>query len=403
MERLKKARAPIRGVITKIINEVETELLVADKNIIMLKTRFERLNELQVKIQDIDQLVLNVMLEDPKVSEDQQLQESIDCENILTRMVTTKLKIDAEVLKNEKVVQVFDDGGASSVSSSANRRRQYKLPKIELKKFSGKILDWLSWWAHFSKIHEDEELHATDKFQYLIQSMEPHSKGEDIVQGFPATEVNYPKVIEVLHERFGKKKLLIQVYVRELFKMGLNNINKKYCISSTYDKLICQVRALESLNISLEQSSLFLYPMVESSLPEDTLIAWQRSLMYEKDGSQEMPPKGELDYLLEFLRQEVDLEEHRSLARSNFDTKLFATYVNGDVTANCIFCKGHHLSQECIVARSMQLELIRGKINENKVCSRCFKQGHFVKQCKEDVTCTTCSKPHYEMMCRESQ
>lgn len=80
----------------------------------------------------------------------------------------------------------------SLIGSRVVQKRQFKLPKIELKKFSGKILDWLSWWAQFNKIHEDEELHATDKFQYLIQSMEPNTKGADIVKGFPETEVNYP-------------------------------------------------------------------------------------------------------------------------------------------------------------------------------------------------------------------
>lgn len=54
------------------------------------------------------------------------------------------------------------------------------------------------------------------------------------------------------------------------------------------------------------------------------MVAWQRSPIYEKDGSQENPPKSELDYLLEFLRQEVEREEQRVLARSGFSdhTKL---------------------------------------------------------------------------------
>lgn len=151
------------------------------------------------------------------------------------------------------------------------------------------------------------------KFQYLIQAMEPDTKGADIVKGFPATEANYPKVIQPLKERFGRKKLLIQVYIRELFKMSLESMNSKASIASMYDKLVCHIRALDSLNVTVEQASLFLYPMVEASLPEDVLVAWQRSAKYEKDGSIENPPKSELDYLLEHSSYNFQFSKGRSL------------------------------------------------------------------------------------------
>lgn len=114
--------------------------------------------------------------------------------------------------------------------------------------------------------------------------------------------------MEALKIRFGNKKLLTQVYIRELFQMGLKNLHDRPDISSIYDQLVGHVRSLESLGITVEQSTLFLYPMVEASLTEDVMIAWQRSAMYEADGYREQPPKGKLDYLLEFLAQEVERE-----------------------------------------------------------------------------------------------
>lgn len=344
MEKLKKARTPIRGLITKSINEVEAELAKDEKDVIMLKTKFERLNELQTRIQDLDQSIFNEMLSDPNIPEDEFSNEAIACEDIVTRIVEAKIKIDYEVMKNESATKPIDGEQASSVSSVSTRKKQIKLPKIELRKFSGKILDWLGWWAQFSKIDEDDELHATDKFQYLIQAMEPNSKGDEIVKSFPATAENYPKAIDTLKERFGRKKLLIQVYIRELFKMSLHNMNTNVSIVSVYDKLVCHIRALDSLNVSVEQASLFLYPMVEASLPEDILIAWQRSPKYDTDGSLENPPKGELDYLLEFLRQEVEREEQRTIASCSYNSdgrwqrqakikKERVFYVNGNRVA----------------------------------------------------------------------
>lgn len=199
-----------------------------------------------------------------------------------------KLKIERILRKvkrkeNENHRQPSEYSTAASVNGCP--KRKFKLPKIELKKFSGKLIDWLGWWSQFEKIHTDKELHTTDKFEYLRQSMADNSKAKDVVYGFPATEANYPKAIQILKERFGKKKLLIQVYVRELFQMGLQNMNKNFEISSISDRLVSHVRSLESLGISMEQATLLLYLMMESSLPVDILVAWQRSSYYEKDGS----------------------------------------------------------------------------------------------------------------------
>jgi len=57
--------------------------------------------------------------------------------------------------------------------------------------------------------------------------MVPGTRARDLVEGYPQTDDNYAKVIKALNERFGKDKLLIQVYVRELLKLVINNAKAK--------------------------------------------------------------------------------------------------------------------------------------------------------------------------------
>lgn len=83
--------------------------------------------------------------------------------------------------------------------------------------------------------------------------------------------------------------------------MGLKNLYEKLEISSVFNELVSHIRSLESLGITLKQTTLFLFPMV-SSLIEDILIAWQRNALYEKDASK---ARQKLDFLLEFLQQEL--------------------------------------------------------------------------------------------------
>lgn len=312
MEKLKKPRTPLRTLAKRTCNEVETLLALEETNHEILIGKFTKLSDLWEKIHPIDNQILDLLidLDDSQAYEDEVMANDKYYEDITLAKIKIDKRIKQDENKNEPSVPPSNH---SSIESDNTKKRKFKLPKIELAKFSGKLLDWLSWWSQFEKIHNDDELHDTDKFEYLKQSMVDRTRAKEMIDGFPATEENYPKAIHALRERFGKTKLLTQVYVRELFQMGLNNLNKKVELTSMYDKLVCHVRALESLGVTLEQAALFLYPMVEASLPEETLIAWQRSSLYEKDGSRENPPKNELDFLFQFLQQEVEHGEQRTL------------------------------------------------------------------------------------------
>ncbi|CAG7724974.1 unnamed protein product, partial [Allacma fusca] len=50
-----------------------------------------------------------------------------------------------------------------------------------------------------------------DKFQYLIQSMSEGSKAREVVDSFPLSGSNYPKVIDYRKERFGRDDILLEV------------------------------------------------------------------------------------------------------------------------------------------------------------------------------------------------
>ncbi|GLV33355.1 hypothetical protein CBL_20103 [Carabus blaptoides fortunei] len=105
-------------------------------------------------------------------------------------------------------------------------KKTYKLRKIEMKKFSGDLKEWLA------------------KFQYLVLCMVPGTKAQELVDSYPQSKDNYPKVIEALQQRFGNPKILMQVYVRDLINMVIVNKNKeKMNLASHYYKLESHLRS----------------------------------------------------------------------------------------------------------------------------------------------------------------
>lgn len=221
----------------------------------------EDLGRLSEAIQIQDDAIISSMLQED-ISEEEQDKEVEDSETYRSRISLSLVKIDDQV--RIPIMDTRSEASSYSVLERSivadNLKRTYKLPKIEIKKFNGEVLEWLSFWSQFEKIHSDKELHNSDKFQYLSQAMVEGTRAKELVNSYPQTSDNYPKVIEALVDRFGKKKMLKQVYVRELIKMIAMNVRttEKVLLSKLFYKLEAHLRALESLGITDEQTSEFL-------------------------------------------------------------------------------------------------------------------------------------------------
>ncbi|UYV71039.1 hypothetical protein LAZ67_8001505 [Cordylochernes scorpioides] len=88
---------------------------------------------------------------------------------------------------------------------------------------------------------------------------------------------NYVLAVQALQERFGDPNILTELYVRRLLNSVISNVKKENRnLSSLYDELSSHLRSLETLGIDPQLSGIFLYPLVESSLPSDILKIWHR-------------------------------------------------------------------------------------------------------------------------------
>ncbi|GFW66391.1 uncharacterized protein TNCV_3433531 [Trichonephila clavipes] len=176
--------------------------------------------------------------------------------------------------------------------------------------------------------------------------MEPGSKAERLVLSFPATAANYPKAIDQLKERFGREDLLVQIYVRDLLTLVMKNAatgRAKADLPLLYDELESKLRSLESLGKTQDKYGDFLTPLVESCLPEEVLVAWERSRNHqtESEGSRS------LEQLMNFLRQEVKGEEMVLLARTGLTP--------------------HQNPRKRIIMQHRQIRCLRKIINRNSV------------------------------------
>lgn len=414
MEKAKKARTVLRRMFTKQYNCIKSLMDAENIKDNEVSAAFGNLEGKYQEIKLLDKSIFDLILDNDDT------EEELESECATTEEYINKFNLIKEDIQSSQTKQVSDSVcHSNALNWSMNNEntlatRKFRLPLIEIKKFNGEIRDWLQFWGLFKKVNEDVNIDNEDKFQYLIQATVPQSRARDVVESFPPTADNYPKAISALKSRFGREDLLIEVYVRELLSLVLQKslTSTHVPLHTLYDKLECQMRALESLGVTSDKCSSMLFPLIESCMPEDLLRAWQRS-----NHATSTNAKDKLEELLAFMKLEVENEEKISIAmagfgsaalqinkrkvtrtedfkkgRENIHTATELLTVNSK-TLSCIFCNNDkHKSHECIDAQKMSLVVKKQIILDKACCFKCLKPGHISKKCRVYVKCSKCQK-----------
>ncbi|XP_054713646.1 uncharacterized protein LOC129223104 [Uloborus diversus] len=421
LKALRVKRTGLRTSFTKTANVVKVELSEEEFSSDVVRDKITKLTNVQLELRTLDNQILDLLVSDENTLEEDVNKEIEQCEMYSDEFITLSRQVNEKFQNPEQVK--LESRSADSADISLNRIKQYRLPKIELKKFDGEFINWLPFWSQFEKTHSDPDLYESDKFAYLIQCMKFGSRAREFIESYPVTSENYDKAVSALKERFGKPELLVEVYVRELIKLIVSNVKAnskdKLSLDKLYDKIEAHLRALKSLGLKSHENTAWLFPMVESCLTEDVLKAWQRSSLFNEPEGVDV---SRLSNLMKFLKAEVEGEERLKLARSgldNFSHKDGNRELKGKFkfqkqahisTASsflstkdraCLFCDKMHDCKNCYGARALSLNERIAKVKEKKCCLKCLEPNHIAKFCKQFIKCFSCGKAHLNILCPE--
>ena len=179
----------------------------------------------------------------------------------------------------------------SHTNSHISTSTRVKLPKLEVRKFSGKIQDWREFWDSFeSAIHKNESLSDVDKFTYLQGLVEQPAKSS--IAGFALTAVNYLAAVEVLRGRFGNKTVVQRAYINELL-----NVKPVFKANDT--------ERLRNFFDTIETYSEIVVPTVLNKLPEVVRLTITRDKEHLKWNVKDF---------VDALQAEVELRECHDVA-----------------------------------------------------------------------------------------
>ena len=286
-----------------------------------------------------------------------------------------------------------------------------KLPKIVLKKFDGNPTNFQSFWDSYNTaIHENEDISDVNKMDYLSGLL--GGPAYSAVKGFTMTSGNYKEVIDVLHERFGSKDVIISSHMDALLKLPFVYNSDTKRLRSVYDLIEQNIRGLKTLGISNKEYGSLLLPILMSRLPQEFKLILTRNV-----------PKDEwsLDSLLLAFKEELEAREKCVQLNASAAAEKGKVITKGQfpVTAQalvaeqvrrkkqgstnnlyCAFCNQAHQSTMCPIITDPRAR--REALKRAGKCYNWLRPGHLSRSCQSKATCFTSGLKHHSSICSQN-
>lgn len=430
--KLKATRTGHRSVISRFVNKFETKRNEEEVEDEELSSILNLITEKKDLLQELNQQILDQMTEDEVEREITETDEyTFDLNAKIRNMrkvlnpqnihrTTSSLNAQAESFHLPDHITIpasmpshINENGSffttqrsdmrfpeiRSVTSASMQSQFNKLPKLDLPKFDGNILEWNSFWDSFeSSVHSNPSLSDVQKFNYLRSLLQ--NEALQTVAGFALTNTNYNKAICLLQERFGQEYKITSAHMQALLEVPFPK-NTPESMRIFYDKTETLIRGLESLGQDQNSYGSLLIPVIMNKLPGEI----RKNLAREHGMS-----NWTLGDLRKCLFREISImEAGKSVDTcSDYDSPPYtATFFTGtkpkqankkteQINKPCVFCKDVHAPTNCTkvtdVERRMQI------VKQDKLCFNCLGK-HRVSECKSRKSCKICNRRHHTSIC----
>ena len=222
-------------------------------------------------------------LEEENINKRFRLENLLEDEEELTADMDKAHDFNINIKKSKEILTTLlykNDEDKLSAVSTFSKNTGVKLPKLNLKRFTGEPLEWKSFMETFdAAVNSRPNLSNIEKFTYLKSFLEGIAL--QAIEGFPLTSENYIRAWNLLIERYGNPQLVISSHMNNLIKLEkVSGANVKE-LRTLYDKVtrtISNTSALKSVGIESEHFGPLLIPIVLEKIPNVIRLQISRKL-----------------------------------------------------------------------------------------------------------------------------
>lgn len=296
----------------------------------------------------------------------------------------------------------------TSVGSQNQNSSNVRLPKIQLKTFSGDISQWIAFQNVFEvTVHKNQSLTNIEKFQYLLSCLtdEPFN----LIKALPLTNENYSIAYDTLSKRYHNPRILKSLHINHLIDMPSCTDTSAKQLRNFISQFNEHSSALSSLNINLHEDNPVLITLLLRKFDTQLRTRFET----KRENSQELPTPKEF---IEFLENECSYMEnahliHSQNLRQNVPHPINAkpksgfpriknvslTTQNTTNTVVCSFCNQSHVVYSCQEFLKLTPSERFNFVKANHLCVNCLGT-HKHSDCSSKSTCRTCNKRHHTFL-----
>lgn len=406
MKGLIHKRGQVKAKVTRIFNSLETAEREKKKLALpVLRVHARNLQNFYVEYNEIHDAIIAATNEE---NADGQEEKYLEFEEVYNEtLVIVETLIEAIEKENRQLVPLSVPGPSTStaVSQSSNQpvvihTQSYRAP---LPTFDGRYEAWPRFKAMFVDMMQRSNDSDAVKLYHLENALKGDAAG--VIDLETLQNNNYARAWEILEERFGNKRLILETHILGLLNMKKVPRKSSKDLRNLVDECTRHVDNLVKLDQRLTgMSQLFVVTLLTRALDDQTRELWEASF------NQAQLPKYE--EMIEFLKQRVVILERCETVTPAATAKPSnpkPTSSKGGPSKSshaatsaseytCNFCGGQHQNFKCPTFLKMTVEQRQSKLKEANLCYNCLRWGHRSATCSSDKVCGKCSKKHHSLI-----
>ncbi|KRX99145.1 hypothetical protein T4E_10779 [Trichinella pseudospiralis] len=348
----------------------------------------------------------------------EELEEGLSLDD-LEKEIDEFRTLEQEILEIRSIAEDFieemtDGKKAEIVKNGSDVNVSVRLPRHELPKFHGDVLEFTAFWEQFEDcIHMRRDISDSAKFSYLRSSLSGSALAA--INGLSLTAANYPAAIAILKNRFGRKDVVIQSHIRKLLEVEPCVKTSAENLQVLHDELNLHVRALGALGKDLNSSRItaaeILMELFKLKLPITIRKKWEEEIFTdETKGS-------DLDVFFSFLLKQVRIEQSvvktQTLGQLRLTKAMKTTATAERVTTtsalkakieprlnSCAVCNGEHTIFQCEQFLRATPDERWSLCSKRGLCYHCLYKGHLANRCSRRKPCgeAGCTLNHHRLL-----
>ncbi|XP_062534569.1 uncharacterized protein LOC134203728 [Armigeres subalbatus] len=389
-------RGQVKAKVTRIFNFLVTaENEDRRLSLPLLRVHSKSLQVIYQEYNDIHDAIVAVVEEENVTSQEEKYIEFKTLYN--ETLIKIETMIEAFEKETRATLPVPMPATSASVNQSSNQpviiqAQSFRTP---LPTFDGRYESWPRFKSMFQDIMQRSNDSDAVKLYHLENSLKCDAEG--VIDLETIQNNNYARAWDILEERFGNQRLIIESHILALLNMKKVSRKSSKDLRNLIDECTRHVDNLQKLNQRLTGvSQLFVVTLLTRALDDQTHELWEASI-----NQTELP---EYEQMVEFLKQRCVILERceptiLATKTSNFEASNFKSGPSRSshaATATseyaCDFCSGKHQNFKCPTFQKMTVEQRQDKLKEIHLCFNCLRKGHRSATCPSDKSCGKCSK-----------